>query len=336
MINKATGSDLSRCTNALWENGIDPAACITLYRQHLRAAEHSEATVQKYGRDLARFLQFAQGTAPDGIADSRAKQGAAAAVLAQGATATAPAQSAAPDRAVGINKASLMAWKQSLLDAGYAPPTVNTMLAAVNGFLEFAGHADQRVKPVRCQRALFRARSKELTKPEYLRLLTAARRQGRRRLFLVMETMCATGIRISELQSITVQAAREGRAAIHCKGKCRVILIPRRLCRQLLAWAKENKITAGPVFQTRGGKPVDRSNIWREMRRLCKEANVDSGKVFPHNLRHLFAVVFYRAEKDLAKLADVLGHSSINTTRLYIMETGVEHERMLSMLGLIL
>ncbi len=278
--------------------------CIERYQSHLRAAERSSATVRKYGRDVERFLRFAQKATGDPVAH-------------------------------GIDKPSLVAWKRSLIDAGYAPQTVNTMLAAVNGFVAFLGRSELRVKPVRRQRAVFRTRGKELTKPEYLRLLAAAKRHGRRRLFLVMQTICATGIRVSELQYITAQSAKEGRAAIRCKGKCRVILIPRKLCGQLLAWAREKKIAAGPLFRTRGGKPIDRSNIWRDMRSLCGDAGVEPGKVFPHNLRHLFAVVFYKAEKDLAKLADVLGHSNISTTRLYIMETGAEHEKLLSMLGLI-
>lgn len=296
------------------------AAVLAQYQEYLCASEHSSMTVQKYGRDVIRFLQFAEKAAQKG-----ALQGE-----------TAGEKPAKDKNAAVVNKSSLVAWKQSLIDMGYAPQTINAMVAAVNNFLEFLGKGHLRVKPVRCQRAVFRAHDRELTKPEYLRLLAAARRRGKRRLFLVMETVCATGIRISELQYITVQAAREGRATIRCKGKCRVILIPRKLCRQLLAWAKEKKITAGPVIRTRGGKPVDRSNIWREMHTLCGEAHVAPGKVFPHNLRHLFAIVFYKAEKDIAKLADVLGHSSINTTRLYIMETGTEHEKRLSMLGLII
>lgn len=266
------------------------------YLNHLHEGEHSELTVQKYSRDIARFLAFAGGQ---------------------------------------LDKPSLMAWKAHLVTEGYAPQTVNSMLAAVNGFLDFLGHADQKVKPLKCQRIIFREKERELTKAEYLRLLDTARRQGKRRLFLIMETVCATGIRISELKYITVQAIQAGQAVVNCKGKCRVILIPRKLCGQLSKWARHKKITAGPVFQTSGGKPLDRSNIWREMKGLCGTAGVDPRKVFPHNLRHLFAVVFYKAEKDIAKLADVLGHSSISTTRIYIMETGAEHERQLSRLGLV-
>lgn len=266
------------------------------YLNYLRGEERSELTIQKYRRDIARFLVFAERR---------------------------------------LDKPALLAWKAHLVENGYAPQTVNSMLAAINGLLDYLGHGDQKVKPVKCQRAIFRAKERELTKAEYLCLLDTARRQGKARLFLIMETMCATGIRISELKYITVQAAQSGQAMVNCKGKCRVILIPRKLCRQLLKWAKGKKITAGPVFQTSGRRPIDRSNIWREMKGLCGTAGVDSRKVFPHNLRHLFAVAYYRVAKDIAKLADVLGHANISTTRIYIMETGTEHERQLSQLGLV-
>lgn len=266
------------------------------YLNYLREEERSELTVQKYSRDVARFLAFS------------GKQ---------------------------LDKASLLAWKAQLVADGYAPQTINSMLAAVNGLLDYLGRMDQKVKPLKCQRTIFRAKERELTKAEYLRLLDTARNQGKGRLFLIMETVCATGIRVSELRYITVQAAQTGQAVVNCKGKCRVILIPRKLCAQLLKWVKSKKIAAGPVFQTSGGKPMDRSNIWREMKGLCGAAGVDHRKVFPHNLRHLFAVVFYQAEKDIAKLADVLGHASISTTRIYIMETGAEHERQLARLGLV-
>ena len=267
------------------------------YLNYLREEERSGLTIQKYSRDITRFLDFSQRR---------------------------------------LDKSTLLEWKSRLIADGYAPQTVNSMLAAVNGLLEYLGRAGEKVKPVKCQRAIFREKERELTKAEYLRLLDTAQRQGNRRLLLVMETLCATGIRISGLKYITVQSAQAGQALVNCKGKCRVILIPRKLCRQLLRWAKNNKTVTGPVFQTCGGKPVDRSNIWREMKRLCGAANVNPRKVFPHNLRHLFAVVFYAAKKDIAKLADVLGHANINTTRIYIMETGAEHERQLARLGLLL
>lgn len=215
------------------------------------------------------------------------------------------------------------------------PQIANSMLAAVNGLLDYLSHRDQKVKPVKCQRAIFRAKERELTKVEHLRLLDTACRQGKARLFLIMETMCATGIRGSELKYITSQAAQAGKAVASCKGMCRVILIPRKLCRKLLKWAKDKKITTGPMFQISGGRPMDRSNIWREMKGLCGVAGVDPRKVFPHNLRQLFAVAYYRVTKDSTRVADVLGYTSISTTRIYIMETGTEHERQLSQLGLV-
>lgn len=270
---------------------------IQSYLEYLREEERSELTIQKYHRDILRFSRFA-GDNP--------------------------------------GKSMLLAWKAHLEQANYAPQTINSMLAAVNSFFDFLGQGSQRVKPLKCQRTIFRAKEQELTKAEYLRLLETARRQGKERLFLIMETVCATGIRISELRYITVQAAKTRRAVVECKGKRRMILIPKKLCAQLLKWAKRRRVTGGAVFQTKGGRPVDRSNIWREMKRLSGTAGVDPQEIFPHNLRHLFAVVFYTAEKDIAKLADVLGHASSNTTRIYIMETGAEHERQLSRLGLML
>lgn len=270
---------------------------LTAFERYLCAEERGSGTIEKYLRDVRAFSAWLEERP--------------------------------------LNKEAVVAWKEQLLAGDYAPQTVNSMLAAVNRLLDYLGQADQKVKPVKCQRTIFRATERELSKAEYLRLLDTARRQGKRRLFLIMEAVCATGIRISELQYITVQAAQAGQAAVNCKGKCRVILIPRKLRGQLLKWAKDKKITAGPVFQTSSGKPVDRSNVWREMKKLCGSAGVDPRKVFPHNLRHLFAMVFYRAEKDIAKLADILGHASISTTRIYIMETGAEHERQLSQLGLV-
>lgn len=267
------------------------------YFNYLRHEEHSELTIQKYSRDIARFLDCSKGC---------------------------------------LDKSAIMEWRAALVADGYAPQTINSMLAAVNGLLDYLGHSDQKVKPIKCQRVVFRAKERELTKAEYLRLLDTAKRQGKRRLFLVLQTICATGIRVSELKYITVQAIQDGQAVVSCKGKCRVILIPRKLCRELLGWVRGKGIAAGPVFQTSGGNTLDRSNIWREMKGLCGAAGVDPRKVFPHNLRHLFAMVFYTAEKDIAKLADILGHSSISTTRIYIMETGAEHERQLSRLGLVL
>lgn len=185
------------------------------------------------------------------------------------------------------------------------------------------------------QRMAFRDSSRELTRSEYQRLLCAARDQGRERLELLLETICATGIRVSEARFITVEAARAGRAEIRLKGKIRSILLPNKLCRKLLKYAKKQKITLGKIFLTQSGTSLSRKQIWREMKGLCKQAGVEPSKVFPHNLRHLFAVTFYRATRDIVSLADVLGHSSVNTTRIYLMTTGTEHVRRLERLGLI-
>ena len=234
----------------------------------------------------------------------------------------------------GATKESAAGWKAHLLEHGYAPRTINSMLSAVNGFFKLMGWPI-RVKFLKIQRALFRDTSRELTRPEYDRLLTAARSSGQERLALIMETLCATGIRVSELRYITVEAVRAGRATISLKGKIRTILLPAKLCRKLIKYVKNKKITSGEVFLTKGGRPITRRQIWFELKRLCKAAGVEPGKVFPHNFRHLFATTFYKACKDIARLADVLGHSSIETTRIYLSVSGTEQARQLDRLGLV-
>ena len=227
------------------------------------------------------------------------------------------------------------AWREHLVKTGYAPVTVNSMLSAVNSFLKFLGREDCRIKFLRVQRRTFREQNRELTKTEYQRLLTTAQSCNQERLGLLMETICSTGIRVSEVRYITMEAVRWGRADISLKGKIRTILLPSKLCRKLLKYAKKQKIASGEIFLTRSGKSLSRRQIWREMKALCKKAGVESSKVFPHNLRHLFAVSFYKACKDIVKLADILGHSSINTTRIYLVTTGAEHARQLERLGLV-
>ena len=226
-------------------------------------------------------------------------------------------------------------WREHLLQKGYAPATVNSMLSAVNRLLKFLGREECRVRSLRIQRRTFREQRRELTRGEYQRLLDAAAGLGRERLALLMETICATGIRVSEVRYITVEAARAGRTEIRLKGKIRTILLPSKLCRKLLKYARKQKTASGEIFLTRSGAPVSRRQIWREMKALCKEAGVEASKVFPHNLRHLFATAFYRACRDIVKLADVLGHSSIDTTRIYLMTTGAEHARQMEKLGLV-
>ena len=226
-------------------------------------------------------------------------------------------------------------WREHLLQKGYAPATVNSMLSAVNRLLKFLGREECRVRSLRIQRRTFREQRRELTRGEYQRLLDAAAGLGRERLALLMEAICATGIRVSEVRYITVEAARAGRTEIRLKGKIRTILLPSKLCRKLLKYARKQKTASGEIFLTRSGAPVSRRQIWREMKALCKEAGVEASKVFPHNLRHLFATAFYRACRDIVKLADVLGHSSIDTTRIYLMTTGAEHARQMEKLGLV-
>ena len=267
------------------------------FRQRLVWEEKSPATIEKYLRDAAAFTAWLDGRA--------------------------------------ASKAAAGAWKAALLEAKLAPATINVKLAAVNRFLVFLGWPAFRVKPLRIQRRLFRDDSRELTRPEYLRLLETARTQGRERLALLLETICGTGIRVSEVRYITVEAAQRGRTEISLKGKIRTILLPGKLCRKLLKYARKQKIASGEIFLTRNGTSLSRRQIWTELKRLCKSAGVESAKVFPHNLRHLFATIFYRACKDIVRLADVLGHSSIETTRIYLVTSGAEHARQLERLGLV-
>ena len=233
-----------------------------------------------------------------------------------------------------ITKELVVAWKKDLVEKDYAVRSVNSMLASVNSLLDFLELSDCKVKSIRTQRKTYCAEDKELTKAEYLRLLEASKRNEQ--LNLVIQTICGTGIRVSELRYFTVEAIRYGEVTVDCKNKTRTILVPGKLKSILLNYAKRHSIKTGPIFITRTGKTLDRSNIWSAMKKLCQAAGVKSSKVFPHNLRKLFARTFYGIEKDIAKLADILGHSSINTTRIYIMTTGIEHRRKIDRLGLII
>ena len=234
-----------------------------------------------------------------------------------------------------VSRERTAAWRDGLLERGYAPVTVNSMVAAVNRFFTALGWEDCRVKALRIQRRLFRDDRRELTREEYERLLTAAHTLGRERLALLLETICATGIRVSEVKYITVEAAYAGRAEISLKGKLRTILLPGKLCRKLKKYARREKTASGEIFLTRSGKSLSRRQIWAEMKRLCKAAGVAPSKVFPHNLRHLFARTFYKVCRDVVKLADVLGHSSIETTRIYLISTGSEHADILRKMRLL-
>ena len=234
-----------------------------------------------------------------------------------------------------VDRRLVLTWKAQLT-AQYAPATVNAMLAGINRFFAFMGWPECKVKALRLQRRSFREAERELDREEYRTLVRTARTLGRERLALVMETICATGIRVGEVPYITVEALRRGKAVVALKGKVRTILLPGKLCKKLLKYARKHKVTSGEIFLTGGGKPMNRCQIWAEMKRICKTAGVDSSKVFPHNLRHLFATVYYRIYKDIVKLADILGHSSIETTRIYLLTTGQEHRQQLERLRLVL
>ena len=234
-----------------------------------------------------------------------------------------------------ITKEAVITYKNKLISDNYAVRSVNSMLASLNGLFSFLGWNDFKVKSIKLQRQIYCPEEKELTKAEYVRLVNTAKQKGNERLNLLIQTICGTGIRVSELQYITVEAVKCGEAVVSLKGKTRSVFIVRELQKKLLRYVAEQNITSGAIFITRNGKPMSRTNIWREMKNLCEQAGVNPQKVFPHNLRHLFARTFYGIEKDIAKLADILGHSSINTTRIYIITTANEHKRKMEHLRLI-
>ncbi len=271
-------------------------ACIQKFAQYLRQEEKSSATIEKYLRDVRAFAVFAGAEA--------------------------------------VTKELVTGYKHDLQEKGYAVRSINSMLASLNSLLAFLGWPDCKAKSIRQQRQTYCAEEKELNKAEYMRLLEAAENQPQ--LHLLLQTICGTGIRVSELQYFTVSAVKRGEVIIHCKSKTRTILVPGKLRKMLLNFAGKHRIASGPIFLSRSGRPLNRSNIWAAMKKLCSHARVKESKVFPHNLRKLFARTFYSMEKDIAKLADILGHSSINTTRIYIMSTGTEHRRKIERLGLVI
>ena len=268
------------------------------FRRYLISEEKSSATVQKYCHDAALFYQKV-GKQP-------------------------------------VTKEAVIAYKNDLKSGEYATRSVNSIIASLNSLFSFLGWPEYRIRTIKVQQKAFCAEEKELSKPEYEKLVRTARECHEDRLGLIIETICGTGIRISELSSFTVEAVRKGEVTVSCKGKTRTVFIVKELQKRLLAYARENRIQSGTVFITRTGKPVSRTNVWRDMKILCKKAGVNPSKVFPHNLRHLFARVFYSIHKDLAKLADILGHSNINTTRIYIVSSGIEHRRYLESMRLII
>ena len=272
------------------------AKMIVGFKEHLILEERSTATIQKYIRDVKAFAEYANGA---------------------------------------VIKETVIAYKKHLQEC-YAVRSINSMLASINSLFAFLGWHDLKVKSLKLQQQVYCPEEKELTKAEYTRLCRAAQNKHNERLNLILQTICGTGIRVSELQWITVEAVKTGEAVVSCKAKTRSVFIVKELKQKLLRYAAEQGIKSGMIFVTRTGKPISRTNIWREMKALCIEANVNPQKVFPHNLRHLFARVFYGIEKVIAKLADILGHSSINTTRIYIISTGTEHRRRMENMHLIL
>lgn len=234
-----------------------------------------------------------------------------------------------------LSKTAVLAYKSYLCER-YAPASVNAALSSLNSFFNFMEWYDLRVKNLKIQKQIFVSADKELTKAEYDRLLSAAKQKKNERLYLLMQTICSTGIRVSEVRHITVDAVNRGIAEINCKGKRRQVFLPRQLCQILKQYIKQPKIRSGSVFVTKNGHPLDRSNIWSDMKKLCKAANVSEKKVFPHNLRHLFARTYYSMQKDIVRLADILGHSNVNTTRIYTMESGEVHRQQIQRLGLLL
>lgn len=269
---------------------------ITDFKNWLTAEEHEQSTIQKYIHDIGALAVWLNGN--------------------------------------DFTKEMIAGWKEHLVSNGYEPVTINSMLAAVNTYCRFAGLCIK-VKFLRIQRKIFQDESRNLTKEEYERLIAAASANGKSRLAMLFETIGATGIRVSEVKYISVEAARAGRVQISLKGKIRTILLPKKLCRKLLNYAQKQKITSGEIFITKSGRSLSRKQIWAEMKAVCKAAGVAASKVFPHNLRHLFARIYYAVTKDVAKLADLLGHSSIETTRIYLLSTGEEHARQLEGLGLV-
>ncbi len=272
-------------------------ADIERFAQYLKEMEYAKGSMEQYLRDVRAFAAWTEGEP--------------------------------------VTKDALVRWKEHLQGKGYQAGTVNGKLASLNAFFKFAGWEGLHLRYLKVQRRLFRSAERELDRSEYARLIETAERAGKRRLALLMETICATGIRVSEARHITAEAVRRGRADIRCKGKIRTILLPEKLCRKLQRYAKKEKISSGEIFVTRTGRGLTRRQIWAEMKSLCAEAGVALSKVYPHNLRHLFARTFYRIYKDVVRLADVLGHSSVDTTRIYLVSTGAELACQIERLGLV-
>lgn len=267
------------------------------FKEFLMNEEKAVATIEKYIHDVLAFMKWMAGAE--------------------------------------VTKVAVLKYKQELTEK-YAPASVNSMLSSLNAFFSYNEWYDCKVKTLKIQKQIFASKDKELTKTEYEKLLIAAKQKNNQRLYFLMQTICSTGIRVSELRFITVESVIKGQAYINCKGKMRVVILTNQLCKMLKGYIRENKIISGSVFVTKTGKPLDRSNIWSDLKKLCESAGVDKSKVFPHNFRHLFARTYYTLQKDIVRLADILGHSNVNTTRIYTMESGEIHRRQIQKLGLLL
>lgn len=266
------------------------------YERFLYSEERSDNTAKKYLRDIKGFYKYLGGRE--------------------------------------LKKSEVLEYKKAICER-YAPSSVNSVISSLNSFFDYIERVDLKVKTLKIQRRIFADKEKELSKAEYERLLTAARAKRNDRLYYLIQTIAATGIRVSEVSFVTCDAVRAGRAIINNKGKVRQVLLPKELCRMLKEYIKKIKIKSGAVFVSRTGKPIDRFAIWKSIKKLCDAAKVSRDKVFPHNLRHLFARTFYGVQKDIVRLADILGHSSIETTRIYTIESGDEHQRQIEKLGLL-
>ena len=270
---------------------------IQKFKEYLIDEEKSAATLDKYIRDIAVFMQW-----------SNDKE---------------------------LCKSLVLEYKQEIIET-YAPASVNSIISSLNSFFVYNEWYDLKVKSIKIQKQIFADKDKELTKAEYERLLKAAKSKNNQRLYYLMQTICSSGLRVSELKYVTTDAVRSGQATINCKGKMRIVILPKQLCKMLKDYIKENNIKSGSVFVSKNGKPLDRSNIWSDMKKLCESAGVSKDKVFPHNLRHLFARTYYSLQKDVVRLADILGHSNVNTTRIYTMTTGEVFQKHIQKLGLVM
>ena len=266
------------------------------FRAYLYEEEKSENTIEKYLRDVRFFAE--------NVGNKK------------------------------LHKSDVLEYKHTLCQR-YAPRSVNSVISSLNAFFMFAEWYELKIKTLKIQKQIFADKKRELEKSEYEKLLTSAKNGKNERLYYLMQTIASTGLRVSEIKYVTVEAVKNGEAVIKCKGKIRQIFMPKKLCKMLKGYIKSNNIKSGAVFVSRNGRPLDRSNIWKMLKTLCESANVDKSKVFPHNFRHLFARTFYSLQKDIVRLADILGHSSINTTRIYTMETGEIHRRQIQHLGLL-